>query len=472
MWPSSSQELRPDSTGTTRKRERNEKRIVEYVDSFTPFQKWRWYVESYWWNLFSQMEIQSWNVNFKTEVCTRTADPQITMLWIKEVEIAKSIDELVTSRSIVGRTHFPDFDMLHAMIASALKELLNTQIHFRKKDVSVEEQRAQKHDRFLRGRHIAYMIYEYFRANGAHTVPMKQCKDSQTCSLLSFLQNDDVQDFDVRWDHALLSVSEMSSGMILEGLHKSKLQYSAQLRTVMALCDQGVARNNGTPNYEQLKTAVKLHTDQMMRNRNFRTRNDVVERGSVTKSEEGKKAFVERKVGECFQWKAHGQCSQGDSCGFSHDTMAFGNSGAGQRRKGRSSSPASNSKAEGQKPSQGSGNKEESSSDKRSEIPCRFNKCKNPSCKFWDPPVCQNHKSERGCIYGDKFHFRHVEAEGKPSKRSKKGGAKGSGSILKESIQLVCVSQDSHPRKSFLREPRRLGSKRAVKFLKMHLTPH
>ena len=64
-------------------------------------------------------------------MCLRTADPQITMHWIKEVEIAKSIDELMTSRSIVGRTDFPDSDMLDAMIASALKKLLNTQIHFR-----------------------------------------------------------------------------------------------------------------------------------------------------------------------------------------------------------------------------------------------------------------------------------------------------------------------------------------------------
>ena len=239
------------------------------------------------------MEFPNWKLNFKTEVCTRTADPQITMLWIKAVEIAKSIDELVTSRSVVGRTHFPDFDMLHAMIASALKELLNTQIHFRKKRVSVEEQLAQKHDRFLRGRHIAYMIYEYFRGNGAHEA-VQGLSDLFTSSL----QNDDVQEFDVRWDHALLlSVSEMPSDMILEGLHKSKLQYSAQLRTVMALCDQEGARNNGTPNYEQLKTAVKLHTDQMMRNRKFRAPSDVVERGLVTKSEEGKKAFVERKVG-------------------------------------------------------------------------------------------------------------------------------------------------------------------------------
>ena len=48
---------------------------------------------------------------------------------------------------------------------------------------------------------------------------------------------------------------------------------------------------------------------------------------------------------ECFRWKTHGDCSGGDSCSFSHDTKACGNSDAGQRRKGRSSSPAPNSKA-------------------------------------------------------------------------------------------------------------------------------
>ena len=55
------------------------------------------------------------------------------MLWIKEVEVAKSIDELVTSRSITGKTNFHDFDMIDAMIASALKKLINTQSNFRKK---------------------------------------------------------------------------------------------------------------------------------------------------------------------------------------------------------------------------------------------------------------------------------------------------------------------------------------------------
>ena len=57
------------------------------------------------WNLGifpNSVEFQSWKDNFRTEVCLRTADPQITMFWIKEVEIAKSIDELMTSRLIVS----------------------------------------------------------------------------------------------------------------------------------------------------------------------------------------------------------------------------------------------------------------------------------------------------------------------------------------------------------------------------------
>ena len=81
--------------------------------------------------------------------------------------IAKSIDQLVTSRSIVKRNDFSDYDTLDAMSAPALKRLLDKHVHFRRR-ASVEEQRAQKYDRFLRGRQIACMICEHYRATGAY----------------------------------------------------------------------------------------------------------------------------------------------------------------------------------------------------------------------------------------------------------------------------------------------------------------
>ena len=204
--------------------------------------------------------------------------------------------------------------MLDAKIASALKKLINTQSNFWKRS-SVEEQRAQSSDRFLRGRPNAYMIYEHFRATRVF-----EAVQGLADLVSMILRNEAVQDFDVLWDHALSAVSEMPSSSILEGLYKSKLQNSAQLQTVMALHDQEVARNDGTPNYQQLKTAAKLHIDQMMRNRNFRAwmfwNEDQLQGVKMVEKTQ------EKKVSESFQWKAQGQCSKGDSCSFSHEKQA------------------------------------------------------------------------------------------------------------------------------------------------------
>ena len=121
-------------------------------------------------------------------------------------------------------------------------------------------------------------------------------------------------------------------------------------------------------------------------------------------------------------------CSEGDSCSFSHDTQASDNSGAGQRRKGRSSSPASRSKAkrtdgEGQKSSKGSGKKGKALQT-RVKFHADSNSVKTRHVSSGALPVCQNYKSEKGCVYGDGCHSRLVEAEGKTNKRSQKGGAK------------------------------------------------
>ena len=56
------------------------------------------------------------------------------MLWIKEVEIAKSVENLLTSQSIEGR-NFNHFGMLDATKASGLKRIISNQ-HFRRESVS------------------------------------------------------------------------------------------------------------------------------------------------------------------------------------------------------------------------------------------------------------------------------------------------------------------------------------------------
>ena len=81
-----------------------------------------------------------------------------------------------------------------------------------------------------------------------------------------------------------------------------------------------------------------------MRTRNFRARNETVAGGAVTESHKGEKANTDRKVGECYQWKAFGQCSMEDSCSFRHDP-ASGNGCAGRQER-QSSSPAPKAKAQ------------------------------------------------------------------------------------------------------------------------------
>ena len=124
------------------------------------------------------------------------------------------------------------------------------------------------------------------------------------------LQNDDVQDFHTRWDQAPPAVSEIPTGMVMEGLYKSKLQDYVQLQTVFALYEQENVRNNEPPIYSRLQTIVRRHIDQTTRTRNFRARNETVER-RVKKREKRQRG---EESAESYLWKAIGQRSEGDSC--------------------------------------------------------------------------------------------------------------------------------------------------------------
>ena len=86
-----------------------------------------------------------WKMRFKTEICTCSQFPTEVMLWIKEVEMVESVDDLKSSCSIRG-TQTPDFEVFDAKIASTLNRIIhNTRF---KKKVSLEEMKAQEEDRF------------------------------------------------------------------------------------------------------------------------------------------------------------------------------------------------------------------------------------------------------------------------------------------------------------------------------------
>ena len=54
-------------------------------------------------------EFQSWIVNFRTEVCSKAKNPTRALQWVKEIEAAKSLDDLITPRSITAQG-VPDYE--------------------------------------------------------------------------------------------------------------------------------------------------------------------------------------------------------------------------------------------------------------------------------------------------------------------------------------------------------------------------
>ena len=144
--------------------------------------------------------------------------------------------------------------MLDAKIASALNKIIQNS-HFKKK-VSLEEQKAQKEDGFLRGRQIAFMIYDYCRVTGNHDTVL-DCADLFSVTL----HNDNIQEFDTRWDKILLSMTKIPSDDILGSLYKLRIRESARPKTALELYDMEIHQKMSLPNCQKLKTIVTSITN-------------------------------------------------------------------------------------------------------------------------------------------------------------------------------------------------------------------
>ena len=138
------------------------------------------------------------------------------MQRIKEVELVDSVDELRFSLFIRGIS-MPNFEVFDARIVSALNKIIhNSQF---KRRISLKEQKAQKEDRFLRGRQMVYLINEQFQVIETH-----DSVENYTDLFTIVLRNDDIQEFDSKWDGISLSLTKIPFDDILEGLYKLRIR--------------------------------------------------------------------------------------------------------------------------------------------------------------------------------------------------------------------------------------------------------
>ena len=133
------------------------------------------------------------------------------------------------------------------------------------------------------------------------------------------LHDDNIQEFDTRWNEVLLSMSKTPSDDILESLYKLRIRGSAQLKIVLELYDMEIHQMISMPNYQKLKTMEKRRINQKLRLRNFGARHERIETGAVVKNRKGL-IGVEGGIGIYYQWKEKGQCSKGDQCSFWHES--------------------------------------------------------------------------------------------------------------------------------------------------------
>ena len=92
------------------------------------------------------------------------------------------------------------------------------------------------------------MICDYFRVTGTH-----DSVENYTDLFTIALRNDDIQEFDSKWDGFLLSMTKVPPDEILEGLYKLRIRESEKLKTVLELYDLKTYPKKLGPDYHRLK---------------------------------------------------------------------------------------------------------------------------------------------------------------------------------------------------------------------------
>ena len=151
--------------------------------------------------------------------------------------------------------------------------------------------------------------------------------------------------------------------------------------------------------YHRLKTMVKRSIQQNLRTKNFEARSGNFEKSAVVKNRRVQQR-EQRSLGDCWQWKTNGHCSEGDNC---HDINKRAKS------KQPNPSPRSYTQQSVRNASRTRSPRGRSPSGKMARLPCKDylkGTCTTPFCEKWHPPECLFYKSEKGCRFGEKCSLR------------------------------------------------------------------
>ena len=212
------------------------------------------------------------------------------------------------------------------------------------------------------------------------------------------LRNDGIQEFDSKWDEILLSMTQIPSDDILEGLCILRIRDSEKLKTVLELYDLEIHQKKAEPDYHRLKTMAKRSIEQDLRMKECWGQKRKLWKKRRSQESRDKTAWTKNSK-RLLAVESQSQCSKGDNCSFRHDLNKRAKST--QPNPSRSSSTRQNDRNASRTRSP----RGKSPSGRMSRLPCKDylkRTCTNPFCEKWHPPECLFYKSESGCRFGEK----------------------------------------------------------------------
>ena len=347
-----------------------------------------------------------WKIRFKTEVCICSQFPTEAMLWIKEVEMVESVDDLKSSRSIRG-IHGPDFEILDARIVSALNRIIqNTRF---KRKVSLEEMKKLEKKAASSEEDISLI---WSTSISGSLEPMIVSRIMLIYLQLFFemmifrnsIRNGTEFYYPWRKSH-LMTSSKDCTNWEYESLRNSRPYWTCTTWTFI------------TRKLDFILTDWR-QCEQNLRMKNFEARSGNYERNNVVKKNEETKQREQRTRWDCWQWKSWLVVfKKGDNCIFRHD----------MNKRAESTQP---------NPPSISSTQQNVKMQREPEVPEAEAQVENGStavqglfqrnlhqsiiCKKWHFPECLFYKSENGCRFGEQCSHAHRQVDEQQCKKSQK----------------------------------------------------
>ena len=223
------------------------------------------------------------------------------------------------SSSSIRGIQMPNFEVLDARIASALNKIIHNS-HKKIQSGGTKGPEAgpvpSVEDRLLT-----------WSTNTSGSLGANDSVENYTDLFTVGLRNDNVQEFDSKWDGILLSLAKIPPDDILEGLLKFRItrvwetyqdriwivwlgDSSEKVRTWLTQIE-----NDDEKKYRARYSEIRI----------LGAKNGNFEKNAVVKNQ-GTKQRVQRILGDCWQWETNGQCVKGDNCSFRHDINKRGKS--------------------------------------------------------------------------------------------------------------------------------------------------